>query len=88
MYGEGIEEKREESFNAALEKHFYQFDAQEDEDTLNERIEVEAMKKYQKIKEDQDKRLKAIQSEIEEFLEKGNLIEKHTAEVQAIIDVV
>lgn len=45
------------------------------------------MKRFQKIKEDQEKRLKHIQSEIEQLLLKGSLIERHKAEVQGIINI-
>ena len=45
------------------------------------------MKKFQKIKEDQEKRLRNIQSEIELLLLKGSLIESSRAQVQGIIDI-
>ena len=70
-----------------MERHFEQFDHPEDEAAIAARIEQEAMKKYAKIKEDQEKRLKTIQDEIGLLLEKAQLVEKHKVEVQAIIDV-
>ncbi len=87
LFGDEIEEKQEATFNEALEKHFEQFDFPEDEETIAAKIEQEAMKKFSKIKEDQEKRLKAIQSEIDALLEKAQLVEKQHVEVQAIIDV-
>lgn len=70
-----------------IEKHFAQFTYVEDEEEINARIEKEAMKKYEKIKEDQNKRLNAIQAEIENLMKKAVLIETNQTEVQAIIDV-
>ena len=60
---------------------------EEDEEVINAKIEQEAMKKFQKIKEDQEKRLAYIRSEIDSLLLKGSLIEEHKAEVQGIIDI-
>ena len=76
-----------DSFDKAIQKHFEQFNMEEDETTLHAKIELEAMKKYLKIKEDQDKRLRNIQNEIEGLLMKGNLIETYKTEVQGIIDI-
>ncbi len=87
MFGDEVEERQEPTFNEAIEKHFEQFDKPEDEEEIAARIELEAMKKFNKIKEDQEKRLKAIQNEIDHLLEKAQLVEKYSSEVQAIIDV-
>lgn len=70
-----------------MEKHFAQFSAVEDEEEVNARIEREAMKKFEKIKDDQNKRLGAIQSEIDSLMVKATLTETYQNEVQAIIDV-
>ena len=59
----------------------------EDEEEVKMRIEKEAMKKFEKIKEDQQKRLSAIQHEIEELMKRAALVETYQVEVQAIIDV-
>lgn len=87
MFGDEVEERQEPTFNEAIEKHFEQFDKPEEEEEIAARIELEAMKKFNKIKEDQEKRLKAIQNEIDHLLEKAQLVEKFSTEVQAIIDV-
>lgn len=80
-------ETEEASFNAVVEKHFAQFSQVEDEEEVNARIEKEAMKKFEKIKEDQHKRLEAIQTEIDSLMKKAVMIETSQVEVQAIIDV-
>ena len=54
---------------------------------MNARIEREAMKKFEKIKDDQQKRLSAIQAEIDSLMSEAHLVETHQSEVQAIIDV-
>lgn len=87
IYGKEIIEKYYESFDKAVQDHFEQFNVEEDEASINARIEVEAMKKFQKIQEDQNRRLKNIQLEIEALLLKGNLIETFKNEVQGIIDI-
>lgn len=87
LYGTSVTQKSFESFDKAAQIHWEQFSRDEDEATLNAKIEAEAMKKFQKIKDDQEKRLKHIQSEIETLLTKGTLIEQYKAEVQGIIDI-
>lgn len=87
LYGDNVTEQTFDTFDKAVQAHFDQFDREEDEATLNAKIEAEAMKKFQKIKEDQEKRLRHIQSEIESLLLKGSLIETFKAEVQGIIDI-
>ena len=87
MYGDTVEEKYYDNFDKAVQEHFEQFYAEETEEVINARIEIEAMKKFQKIKEDQEKRLKNIQTEIDALLLKGSLVESHKAEVQGIIDI-
>ena len=87
LYGDVIIEKHYENYDRAVYDHFEQFNVEEDEASINAKIEQEAMKKFQKIKEDQEKRLKNIQNEIQSLLNKGNLIENFKAEVQGIIDI-
>lgn len=81
-------ESSESSFNTIIEKHFSQFAQVEDEEEVNTRIEKEAMKKFEKIKEDQQKRLSTIQNEIDHLMKKAVLIQTYQVEVQAIIDVI
>jgi len=80
-------EVRDPSFSESVEKHFAQYNQKFDLKAEEERIEEEAMKKFQKIKEDQEKRMVSMREEIDQSLTKGLLIEKYLPEVTAIIGV-
>lgn len=51
-------------------------------------IEKEAMRKFQKIQNDQMNRLKGIQQQIEELGQNAELIKEHVKEVDGILNIV
>lgn len=76
-----------DSFNDMLEDYFNNYvnvKVEEKEEDLENKI----WKKYEKIKEDQNKRLENIKNDIDINFKKGQLIEQNINEVQGIIDII
>lgn len=88
IFGERIKEVEDTNFQKSLELHFDQHNVKIDLKSEEIKIEEEAMKKFEKIKEDQEKRLIQMREEINTSLDKGFLIEKHCNEIDAIIGVI
>ncbi len=71
-----------------MEEYFSQFQIAETEEEINERIEKEAMRRFQKIKDDQQKRLDAIQAEIDASLTKAALVEQNQEKVEQVLTLI
>lgn len=80
-------EEEETDFDSLIEKYFKQFSVVENEEEVNARIEKEAMRKFEKIKNDQQKRLTSIRSEIEGSMIKAALVDKNQEKVEKVIEV-
>ena len=85
---ESVTVREETHPSQMMESYFNQFQVEENLEEKHERVERVAMQKYERIKNDQETRLAAIQSECESLLLQAQLIEKWTAEVQGIISTV
>lgn len=83
----GAKEKEFESFDQALQVFFEQLRGEEDEAAQNERTEKEALKKFNKIREDQERRITAIHDEILLLGKKANAIEINSTEIIALANV-
>ena len=80
-------EEEETDFDSLIEKYFKQFSVVENEEEVNARIEKEAMRKFEKIKNDQQKRLTSIRNEIEGSMIKAALVDKNQEKVEKVIEV-
>lgn len=83
----GVEERSSASFDECVRLFFAQFAQADDEAAQDERIEREAMKKFNKIQEDQQKRLAAIREEVELSTLRARAVEQHSVELTALFNV-
>ena len=81
-------EREETDFDQVVEEYFAQFEVVETEEEVNERIEKEAMRRYQKIKNDQQQRLDSIHAEIDTSLVKAALVEKNQKQVEQVLSLI
>lgn len=81
-------EREETDFDQVVEEYFAQFEVVETEEEVNERIEKEAMRRYQKIKNDQQQRLDSIHAEIDTSLVKAALVEKNQEKVEQVLSLI
>jgi predicted ribosome quality control (RQC) complex YloA/Tae2 family protein len=83
----GREKEEANSFDEALDIYFTAKE-KEKEQTKQINREAEIWKKMQKIKEDQESRIKSLQEGQENFLKRAKLIEEYITEIDAIIKII
>jgi len=81
------EKEEANNFDEALDIYFTAKEKEKDQ-TKQINREVEIWKKMQKIKEDQENRIKSLQEGQENFVKRAKLIEDHITEIDAIIKII
>lgn len=85
---EDIKSKLETDPHEMLESFFSQYEEEEDLEKLQAKVEQIALQKYERIKRDQETRVKEIQNKAEMNLIQAKLIEMRHEEVQGLISTV
>ena len=83
-----VEMREEHNPSKMMDEYFNQFQIEENLEEKQARVERVAMQKYERIKADQEDRLKGIQTQTESFLIQAQMVEKWHDEVQGIISTV
>ena len=87
MENKEIKFKEFETFNAALDAYFTEFEKQKE---IESKVQKEnaIIKKMTKIKEDQESRITLLKTEQEENIEKAQLIENNIEKIETVINII